>query len=129
MKIGLTILGYLKWHYGKALQSLSRVWKIFLSFIWNFFSLSLLFRNFFDPWKRLDDPYPKSFNFKKYFYAFITNFIVRVVGMLLRTVLIIAGLICYILLALLYPLVIIGWILLPLITMIIMILGLFLIFK
>lgn len=115
MKSILIILGYLKWHYGKAVISLSKIWKNFLFFMAEFFSLRLLFHNFFDPWKRMSDNYPKSFNLKKYFYAFLTNLIVRIIGIIMRTLLIIIGLLSLFGLILIYPLAIIIWLILPLI--------------
>ena len=112
MQLVLVILGYLKWHYGKALRSLTRVWGIFLSFILEYFSVQLLFRNFFDPWKKMTDSYPNSFDLKKYFYAAVTNLIVRIFGMIMRSALIILGLISCALFALLFPFVFLGWLVL-----------------
>jgi len=129
MKITSIIFGYLGWHYSKAIRSLSRVWKIFLIFIFNYFSIDLLFKNFFDPWKRMDDNYPKSFNLKDYFYAFMTNTIVRIVGIIMRTFLIIIGVTAYLIFALFYPLAIILWLLLPSIIIVLIIFGFVLIIK
>lgn len=129
MKTAQIILGYLKWHYSKAIHSLSQILNNFLYFISEFFSLKLLFRNFFSPWKRMTDEYPNSFNLKDYFYAFMTNLIVRVVGIIMRTFIIIIGLICFITFVLAYPIIIVLWLILPLIVIILMLMGLFLIFK
>jgi len=129
MQIFVIIFGYFRWHYGKALRSLTNVWKNFLFFIFEFFSIKLLFKNFIDPWKRMTNSYPKHFSFKEYFYAFLTNLIIRIVGALLRFVLILIGLTCYILFALLYPLIIIVWICLPLIIFTLLWTGLVLIVK
>ncbi len=129
MKIIFTVLGYLKWHYGKAIYSLGKIWKNFLNFLFDLFSINLLFKNFFDPWKRMDDTYPKSFNIKEYFYAFLTNSIVRIVGMLTRTFFIIIGLLSLTILTLLYPVIIIIWLLLPFIILALMGIGLLLILK
>jgi len=129
MQIILIILGYIKWHYGKSLLSLTKVWRNFLYFILDFFSMKLLFRNFFDPWKRMADNYPKNFNLKKYLYVLITNIIVRVVGIMMRTILIITGLSCYILLILFYPIVLSIWLVLPFIVIILIGLGINLIIK
>lgn len=129
MKIILIALGYLKWHYGKAVYSLSGIWRNFISFTYNYFSIKLLFKNFFDPWKRMTDKYPTGFNLKLYFYAFLTNLIIRIVGMIMRTVLILAGLTCCILLVIFYPIVLIIWLLLPIITIFLLEKGVALIIK
>jgi hypothetical protein len=129
MKIMLIILGYFKWHYGKALSSLTIIWKNFLLFTYNFFSITALFKNFFDPWKRMSDPYPDSFSLRKYFYTFIANSIVRILGIMMRTILIIIGLIFCIILLLLYPVTLIIWLGLPAILIYLICNGIFLIFS
>ena len=75
----------------------------------------------------MTDGYPKSFDLRKYFYAFIANSIVRVVGMIMRSVLIVIGLSCYVLLALAYPLALIIWLILPLFIITLIGTGLFLV--
>jgi hypothetical protein len=125
----LIILGYFRWHYGRALYSLTKIWKNFLFFISEFFSLRLLFSNFFDPWKKMTDSYPKNFDLKKYFSVLITNTIVRVVGMLMRTVLILAGLFSLLILILSYPILLLVWLILPIIVLALIQEGLILIFR
>ena len=127
MKTTLIILGYLKWHYGKALSSLTAIWKNFIIFTYNYFSIADLFKNFFDPWKRMSDPYPNSFSFKEYFYTFITNAIVRFIGIIARTILIIVGLTSCTICILLYPAVLITWLFLPAILIYLICSGIFLI--
>ena len=126
MRIITILFGYLKWHYGQALFSLSGVWKNFLYFCANYFSIKLLFKNFFDPWKRMTDTYPSLFDFKKYVYALITNTIVRVVGIIMRTFLLLLGLICYLFLLVLYPVALCLWLLLPFIIIYLIVYGLLL---
>jgi hypothetical protein len=129
MKIILIILGYLKWHYGQAIYSLWNIWKNFLFFIFEFFSIKLLFQNFFDSWKRMTDDYPRSFDLKKYFAIFIVNMITRIVGIIMRTGLIIIGLTCYFLMFIAYPLALVIWLLLPAIIVSLILTGIFLIIK
>lgn len=120
MKIILIILGYLKWHYGKAIRSLTNIWSNLFTFIFNFFSLNLLFRNFFDPWKRMTDDYPIHFSLKNFFFTLITNIITRLVGIILRFILIIIGLTVCVLFILSYPLALLIWILSPAIILILL---------
>ena len=127
MRITSITLGYLKWHYGRAIISLTGIWKNFLHFLAEYFSLKLLFRNFFDPWKRMTDSYPPSFDLRKYFYAFIANSIMRIVGMIIRAGLILIGLTVYVLFALLYPVALVLWLILPVIMLGLIIIGLYLI--
>jgi len=127
MRLVTIIFGYLRWHYSRAISALTEIWKNFLFFVSEFFSIKLLFRNFFDPWKKMADSYPKSFNLKDYFFTFIANLIVRIVGILMRIGLLLIGLTCYLLTALLYPVALIIWLLLPIIVVIILIIGIALI--
>lgn len=129
MNIILVILGYLKWHYNKAVRSLFSIWKNFLYFIFDFFSISSLFKNFFDPWKRMNDAYPKPFNLKIYFYTFVANLITRIIGVLMRSCLIIISLISCLLFVVFLPIALVAWLLLPGIVFVMVIGGIFLILK
>ncbi|MDP3661659.1 MAG: hypothetical protein Q8R17_02320 [bacterium] len=46
---------YVLWHYSTALVDLARAVSNFFWFLWNFFSIELLARSFFVPWKRLGE--------------------------------------------------------------------------
>lgn len=129
MKTLAVTLGYLKWHYTRALKSISLIWKDFFIFLFNFFSIKSVLRNFFDPWKRMSDPYPHNFNFKDFLFAAIVNIITRIIGMIMRLLVLIVGTIILVLFCLVLPLILIIWILLPLILIFCLSQSLFLIFK
>lgn len=128
MKYFTTFLGYLKWHYGKALIFTFTFWKNILVFLFNFFSIKSLLGNFFTPWKRLADSYPKNFNLSAYFYTFLVNTIMRIVGIILRSIIILVGLTCCIIYIILLPLSMIFWLALPVIIIFLVVYGLILIF-
>src|SRR3989344_1701413 len=46
---------YFVWHYTVALMDFARAVSNFFWFLWNLFSIELLARSFFVPWKRLGD--------------------------------------------------------------------------
>ncbi len=46
---------YLLWHYSTALIDFARAASNYFWFLWNFFSIELLARSFFVPWKRLGE--------------------------------------------------------------------------
>ena len=127
MKIISIALGYLRWHYSRALKSIIGIWRNFLYFVTQFFSFSLLIKNFFAPWKRMSDPYPHNFIIKDYIFSFIVNLITRLVGIIMRLGLFLIGLFVYIFLALLLPVVLVAWLLLPLILISLIIIALYLI--
>ncbi len=127
-----TILGYLKWHYGKALFATFSLWRNLLFFLLRFFSLKSLFANFFMPWKRLTESYPKDFGLdsetlKKYFNTFIVNIIMRFFGMIFRTFAILIGLLCCLTFILILPLTLAFWLVLPVLIIGSLLFGLILI--
>ncbi len=128
MKFFTTYFGYLKWHYGKALATTFAFWKNILYFLFNYFSLKNLIGNFFSPWKRLADNYPKQFSIKVYFGIFIVNTIMRVVGILMRTIIIFVGLSVCLIYIVLLPVSLLLWLMLPIITIGLIVYGLILIF-
>jgi len=128
MKFFTTYFGYLKWHYGKALATTFVFWKNILFFLFNYFSLKNLIGNFFSPWKRLADSYPKQFNIKVYFGIFVVNTLMRIVGIFLRSIMIIFGLFVCVAYIILLPFSLIFWLALPVIIVGLIVYGLVLIF-
>ena len=126
MKFLATFLGYLKWHYITALSTVFSFWKNILVFLFNYFSIKNLAGNFFTPWKRLADGYPKRFNIKIYFFTFVSNSIMRIVGIILRSIVIIFGLTCCVVYITLLPLTLMIWLALPVIIAALIIFGLIL---
>ena len=125
MKFLTTSLGYLKWHYGKALATTFSFWKNILVFLFDFFSIKSLLGNFLTPWKRLADSYPKKLDLKVYFFTFLANTIMRIVGMILRLIVITIGLVCCTLFVFCLPLTLLIWLVLPIIVICLIIFGLY----
>ena len=128
MKLLSSLFGYLKWHYGKALITTFNFWKNILVFLFNFFSIKNLVGNFFTPWKRLADTYPKRFDLKSYFFIFLVNTIMRIVGIFLRSIVIIVGLSVCAIAIICLPLTIVIWLVLPLTITALIVGGIILIF-
>jgi len=133
MNLLKTIFSYLVWHYGKALFSVFDLWNNLLFFLFNFFSIKSLFTNFFTPWKRLTETYPKFGvdleTIQTFFFVFVVNTIMRILGIILRTFAIIIGLTCFILFIMVLPLTIVLWISLPILILLLIIFGFILIFS
>ena len=91
MNIVTIIWGYIKWHYSQAIRGMAKIWKNIIVFLFNYFSIALLFKNFFDPWKRMTERKPSFFQTKEYFTASLSNMIMRLLGMVLRTLMLIIG--------------------------------------
>ena len=85
------VTGYLKWHYGRAFADILVVWSNFFWFVLHFFSIPLLFKTLFSPWKRLHEEYQHGFHPGVFFGSLIVNFVMRVVGAIIRLMVIVIG--------------------------------------
>ena len=105
------------------------MWKNIIWFTQQFFSIKLLLKTFFKPWKRLQERHYRSEGIGEFFANIIVNTLMRIVGMVIRTVVIVLGLVC-LLLALLSGLFIFGiWFILPPLSFFIFIMGLYSLLK
>ena len=82
---------YLSWHFLEVPRNIFLGWKNFLKFGLNYFSLPLLIKTLFSPWRRYSWAYPRGFDIGKYFEVFISNLISRILGAIMRFFLIILG--------------------------------------
>ncbi|MFA5763945.1 MAG: hypothetical protein WC915_03970 [archaeon] len=125
----MTIFGYLKWHYGRALGKTFILWRNIFFFLFDYFSIRSLLGNFFTPWKRLAEMYPRKFDLKVYAVTFFMNMIMRIVGMIFRAVALVFGLICILAYVILLPVSLLVWLLLPPMIIFLILYGLVLIFQ
>jgi hypothetical protein len=87
---------YFKWHYGRALVEAFAIWKTFLWFTLHEFRVGLHLRTLFSRFHRLGEEYEGSaIDFAEIASAFLVNTIMRIVGVLLRLVVIVMGLIAF----------------------------------
>ena len=120
----LIIPNYLAWHYGEAYRDIIRLWTNFLWFFGNFFSLTLLIKTFFAPWKRIKEGRGARFSLENIAEAVVTNTVMRLVGALMRSAVILAGSIAVLAVFWLGILLIAVWTLLPLLLVLSFIYGL-----
>lgn len=90
-----------------------KAWGNFLRFNLDYFSIPLLLKTFFSPWRRYSWSYGRGFDLGKFFEAFFSNLISRILGALMRTFLIVFGIIAEIFILVIGLIIILGWILLP----------------
>ncbi len=107
---------YFSWHYSQSFKDLSALISRFGSFILKFFSIKILIKTFFTPWKLIID---HSHNRKLYEItsAFVITNIMRLIGVIIRTFVIIMGLISYLIFNLISIFIYIIWFLIPLILL------------
>jgi len=88
---------FLTWHYGEGLRFYIIKWTSYFDWTIHYFSLPLLIKTLFAPWKRLIivDKKP-GFDFKRFFETMTFNIISRIIGAIVRFSLFWVGLILFI---------------------------------
>ena len=105
---------YLQWHFKDRPKAILQAWQNCLKFNLNYWSLPTLLKTLFSHWRRYRYSYGKGFDLKRYFEVFIFNMVSRIIGALLRIVLIIIGLIAEVFVFLAGLVVFLFWLALPL---------------
>lgn len=104
---------FFSWYYIDALYGLLKAWKNFLLFNMEYFSVPTLIMTLFSHWHRYYSPYGNIFDFWKNFESFVFNMMSRVVGAMLRIVLIITGLLLEIVIVILGIAFLLIWLIMP----------------
>ncbi len=117
---------YIMWHYGQAFRDMYRIWMNLFWFVFNFFSITVLFATFFEPWKRMNEQYPKGFDPAAWAAAVIVNTLMRLMGMIVKTIIILFGLLLALLLLLAGLAVFAVWIIMPIFFVALIVLGIYL---
>ena len=104
---------YLEWQFFDVPKNILQAWQNCLRFNLNYWSVPLLLKTLFSHWRRYQYSYGKGFNFKRYFEAFTFNMISRVLGSIMRSVLIVLGLLTEIFVFLAGAIVFLIWLILP----------------
>ncbi|MDD5357413.1 MAG: hypothetical protein PHS53_04675 [Candidatus Pacebacteria bacterium] len=86
MEIALFFEHYFTWHYSRALNAIVGIAHNFIWFLYHFFSVPILLKTFFSPWRRLNEEYRGGFNVEAIFSSFVVNTMMRIVGVLIRAV-------------------------------------------
>jgi len=120
------ILRFWGWHYGRAVKGLVGIWKNFIIFVREYYSIPLLLRTLVAPWRRDITRRPRGLDIKKLFESFAFNLISRSIGFFIRSITIIIGFICLLGVIILGILALIIWLLLPVILLFFIIKGLLL---
>ena len=109
-------LKWLFWHFIEVPKTIVLGWKNFLKFNLNYFSIGALLMSLFVPWKGDTGDYGRGFDAKRYFETFLGNIISRVLGAIVRLVIIAIGLVFFIATLFVGFFVLVIWILLPVIV-------------
>jgi len=128
MDFAIFVKDYFFWHYFTAFREGLIIWKNSLWFLSQFFSLGLLLRTLFSPWKRMREYYSRGFDPKQYFEVLIINLIMLFIGFLIRIVTIFAGLLVELTAVIAGTFAFIIWLFLPLVIILCFTRGIVIIF-
>ena len=116
---------YLKWHYSSAIAQGYSIWKNVMWFLYHFFSIPLLLRTFFDQFERLGVGYKKGLYIGENFSVLIVNTLMRLVGMGVRSIVLLIGFITLVLTFFAGIFVFFFWLLFPAIVFCSFVIGLY----
>lgn len=127
MNATILIMYYIKWHYFGALKDQYILWKNFVTFLYNFFSIKLMTRTLFHKWRRLgESKKTKAFDLAETLSNFTVNMIMRVIGVFMRLLLIMVGIISICIITILSILIFLIWFLLPILLIMLVSAGVYL---
>ncbi|TSC68041.1 MAG: hypothetical protein G01um101472_194 [Parcubacteria group bacterium Gr01-1014_72] len=113
---------YTWWHYSTGITDLLRVLGNVIWFLYNFFSIPLLLSTFLNPWRRLGEG--RGQGLRGLFESALVNGIVRIVGILVRAVVIAFGTVTLALSVAASIFVFLLWLILPFIPIALLLYGL-----
>lgn len=119
---------YFVWHYTRAFKELFGVWINLLWFVVHYFSITELLRSWFAPFKRITEERRRGFNFEDFAGYVIINILSRVVGAIIRTFILFAGLVSLVGTIAAGFLVYVVWIFLPVLILATLVAGISLLF-
>lgn len=104
---------WLSWQFFEVPKEILKAWKNFLKFNLNYFSVPLLLKTLFSPWRRYKMSYGKGFDIGGYFGALLSNLIFRFLGAAMRSFLIFLGLLVEVFILFTGIIIFFGWLVLP----------------
>lgn len=122
----IIVLQFWSWYYTGAVRSLIKIWRNFIIFVREYYSIPLLLRTLFYPWRRDITKYGRGFSINNFLETFSFNLISRGLGFCVRLLTIVLGLICLSGVAILGALALIIWLILPLVLLLFIGMGVFL---
>ena len=107
------LISYFIWYFFDVPREILRGWKNFLLFNLSYFSIPMLLKTFFSHWRQYKWSYGRGFDISRYLEAFFSNLISRILGAIMRAVLIFIGVLSEILIFIFGMILFLGWIFLP----------------
>ncbi|MBZ9578495.1 hypothetical protein KJA14_01450 [Patescibacteria group bacterium] len=107
------LIQYLVWHFFDVPKEILLGWRNFLLFNLNYFSIPLLLKTFFSHWRQYKWDYGRGFDIPRYIESFFSNLISRILGAIMKSILIFIGILTEIFVVLFGVIIFVGWIVLP----------------
>jgi len=114
--MGNILFLYLEWHFLDKPKTILKGWGNCLKFNLNYWSVPVLLRTFFSPWRRYHYSYGKGFDLKRWFEAFSFNVISRTLGAIMRSFLAAIGLATEVIVLIIGITVFVIWLALPVLS-------------
>jgi len=120
---------YLAWHYTNAIKDFFGIWGNMIWFTYQYFSIPILLRTLFSPFKRLKEYSKGGLDMGSFLESLAVNLIMRIVGFILRSMVIAIGLTVLIFSIIIGIAVFFLWLVLPFLIVFLLVTGLIGIFK
>lgn len=104
---------WLEFQFVDVPREILKAWRNFLLFNLKFFSVGLLLKTFFSYWRNNKWSSPRSFDIGGFFSAAAGNLISRILGALMRSLLIVVGILAEIFILAVGAVILAAWIVLP----------------
>lgn len=128
MHLLLILPGYILWHYTLAFRDIVHVWGNFMWFVNHQFSILHLISTLFSPWHRVQEGKPENFDIEDYAATIVVNLMSRLVGALMRIIIIAIGLFFMLLTLVSGVLFFLLWIVAPVVVVGLFLLGIYYLF-
>lgn len=115
---------YFWWHYTTGIKDFWGVASNLIVFVYNFFSINVLAGSLFSPWRRLGEQYTGGFDLAELLSVWTINFLMRIVGAIFRSILIIIGLLFLVLSLVISVASFVVWLLWPFLILGLIVVGL-----
>lgn len=106
---------YVRWHFFEMPKEILRGWKNYLKFFAYFFSIPILIKSYFAPWKKISWTYGRGFSPTRFLETAVSNVFLRILGAFLRSIIIFFGIFFEIIIFFLGAILFLFWIFLPII--------------
>ncbi len=115
------LFAWISWQFYDVPKFILKTWRNYLTFNLNYFSVLQLLKTLFSPWRQYKWSPGRGFDIPRFFEALFSNLISRILGAIVRSVLIVIGLSIEIFIIFTGLIIFLGWFILP----ILLILGIY----